>query len=428
LYGVAASGTSEESTELSAAGRLGESLFLMPDNWLKGHIACMSVRLALQFNAVTADARRREREQVESHMRVCIMVHKGFESAVTVSPSEPLLAEAARHAMARGSFDLPASLAQELQTPGIAKGYRGELAALVILILAIDAAIKNHDPPPQPAKILNNSPKWKISVRSIDSFLGCLIANTAYTRIQGAKPTKARTEQEATRDFKTTFKNSKVYFNHFVKLDDLDLLSRDDLYKLIARGAAILCADGQGGVDIIVPFLFRNHFLNAMDVSAIFIQVKNAKKYTTKPDPLLFDLMDPFKLGFFKKSDKKVVPIIRMVFALGSPNAAVEIVLPKVPGLQREAKATAQRGISEEPQRPNFTSFDIWCAGASNATFEVIGREQSEIYKKLLSTGTLYQDAYTRDVNGIEARSNLRRQMNPGSALGDDHWRFATPR
>ncbi|KAM6501264.1 hypothetical protein JOM56_004278 [Amanita muscaria] len=58
-------------------------------------LACMAVRLALEFNATTLESQNRERTQVEKHMRVCLVMNPGFENAVTIAPSEPLLAQAA---------------------------------------------------------------------------------------------------------------------------------------------------------------------------------------------------------------------------------------------------------------------------------------------------------------------------------------------
>jgi len=85
--------------------------------------------------------RARELEQVEKYMRVCLLVHDGFETGVTISPSEPILAEAARRLMIEpAAFDVPRSLLQQLEKPGLDKGNRGELIAELLLILASDAA------------------------------------------------------------------------------------------------------------------------------------------------------------------------------------------------------------------------------------------------------------------------------------------------
>lgn len=58
-------------------------------------LACMAVRLALEFNSTTLKSRQRERLQVAKHMRICIKVSDGFETIVSVASSEPILAEGA---------------------------------------------------------------------------------------------------------------------------------------------------------------------------------------------------------------------------------------------------------------------------------------------------------------------------------------------
>ncbi|KAF8631006.1 hypothetical protein AX17_005172 [Amanita inopinata Kibby_2008] len=132
-------GSAQEVKHLSQDAKLGVMI-----------VACMAVRLALEFNPMTMKSRDREQLQVAKHMRICISVNKGFETAVTVTPSEPLLAEGARYIMSsRKEFDLPRSLLQELENPGLDKGSRGELICLVLLILASDMAkaLKEEETP-----------------------------------------------------------------------------------------------------------------------------------------------------------------------------------------------------------------------------------------------------------------------------------------
>jgi len=57
-------------------------------------MACISIRIPLEFNAVTLHSQEMERTLVEKHMCVCLSVDPGFETVVTIAPSEPLLMEA----------------------------------------------------------------------------------------------------------------------------------------------------------------------------------------------------------------------------------------------------------------------------------------------------------------------------------------------
>ena len=63
-------------------------------------------------------------------MRVCLSVDPGFETAITIAPSEPLLVEAAYLLMCSSTFDLPCSLLTELELPGLDKGSHGELIVM----------------------------------------------------------------------------------------------------------------------------------------------------------------------------------------------------------------------------------------------------------------------------------------------------------
>jgi hypothetical protein len=76
-------------------------------------MACISVRIPLEFSG--RDLRSIERTLVEKHLRVCLQVDPGFQTATTVAPSEPLLAEASYLLMSDPVFDLPGCLLSELE-------------------------------------------------------------------------------------------------------------------------------------------------------------------------------------------------------------------------------------------------------------------------------------------------------------------------
>lgn len=59
-------------------------------------LACLSVRLALDFNPYTADARQKDLNLIENHLRVCLQVSNSFDRIKSVGPSEPILGDAAR--------------------------------------------------------------------------------------------------------------------------------------------------------------------------------------------------------------------------------------------------------------------------------------------------------------------------------------------
>ena len=392
----------------------------------------MSVRFALEFNAQTTEGHAREMEQVEKHMRVCILIHKGFETAVTISPSEPLLAEAARQYMTTHSsrFNTAASLLEHLTTMGLDKGDRGELVAQVILILVADKACEKHlatageqlstltaGSQHQPVLHIPTVPTVPRAF-SVELFIKALFAEQWHDDILRSLPAKWRTKTESNREFRTTFKDTRIYFTHFIKLDDPEVVNREFLWRLAIRGCVALCANCQCGIDIIAPLVFGTETLGRSNISALLMQVKNDKTFKAQPNTTVLDLMNPYLVRFFDMDEKKPLPIIRMVFALGSPTAAVEVIPQYVERFPRKAKTATRKVVSMSPR---YTSYDIWCAKASSETFRVIEIEDEQNYALLLKTDKVFPQSY-RSEFGVEEVESIRRSMNPGTSINRAHW------
>lgn len=204
----------------------------------------------------------------------------------------------------------------------------------------------------------------------------------------------------------------------------------------MARGAAVLCPDGFGGADIIIPFLFFSKSLNHLDLSAIFMQVKADRAFGEHPNLFLFDAMNPYFLGFFDAEDtpleggraKKQLappPIIRMVFALSSKVSNVVVVPSEAqhPEGKRQVKTDVRK--KHLMKLPAYTSFDIWCSNTSSETFGVIKQEDDDIFQQLLTVLNTFPNTYIYETV-IDSAEALRRQMNPGTMSGPDHWRFSS--
>jgi hypothetical protein len=361
-------------------------------------MACMSVRLPFEFNGRSLRAQDMERTLVEKHMRVCLSVDPGFETALTIAPSEPLLAEASYLLMRSPSFDLPRSLLAELALPGLDKGVRGELIAMALCLEARDAA----------AKRLQNR------VIPVTEFIHELLTPTTHRNVLGSKPVRARTPDEADKTLGDTFRNSKIYFNHFIKLRNHRCINRNFLWGLIARGTAAQCADYQDGVDIIVPFLYQDNILRRENVSAFLIQCKNDENYQSKPQLNLFDMMNPCEnhLGFFDRNESHPVPVIRMVFALASKTPCVTVIKPPE-RIQPPRKDVSKAAFKAD----KYTAFDIWCGKASRETFRPI--KDDGVYEKLLRS-RVFPDVY--ESKKSETIQNATRNMNPATDVHHAHW------
>jgi len=80
------------------------------------------------------------RVQVERHMRLCIAATTGFEKMITISGSEPLLAEVAYKLMKDTGTNAVCHLAKHPDLHCIDRGRRGELVAVLLIMQAYDAA------------------------------------------------------------------------------------------------------------------------------------------------------------------------------------------------------------------------------------------------------------------------------------------------
>ena len=219
---------------------------------------------------------------------------------------------------------------------------------------------------------------------------------------------------EVGRSLADTFKDAHMWFNHVLKIRESNLINVQHLWKFITRGAMVICANNQPGVDIVLPICYSGNVLSRRAVTAILIQVKNNTTFGKDTYEYLFDAMDPFKVNVFCDKDKPL-PIIRMVFALASKEGAVKYVLP--PRTTRHSK-----------HRGKYTSYDIWCPKISRKTFPVIRGDEITPYQQLLNrtrfpgqeyaVGKIHEVEYPSDVE--EGEIGLLRSFD-SLVEGDEH-------
>ena len=424
--------------------------------------AILATRLALQFTCTQA-ATLDDIYQVENHMRLCLAIEDNNETVITVSPSEPLLAEGAYRALSMQKRSQADLLLQVLQGPSLHKGDRGETVALLLFLEARDAAVRLHKT--RNIKLLDflqallcSSPPRK---RGVDIGLngdggddgdddvnddGDDDEDTEYTDeeephincknefldIRKGFPRHLRVQNDDVL-LESCFKHAEMHFNHFIRVRKQSSMNVESLYKLVGRGAAILCPVNQVAVDVIIPFVINaKQPVGPTNVSAILCQVRNNAQYTTKINRTIFNEMDPFRVGVFSTLRKQVaVPVIRMVMALASPRPGIAIVNSE---RQNPVRATRNKasGTSKSASR-RFTAYDIWCARACSQTFKVIRPKEDGIYRKLLllENGVFpecYESKFNLGEDEIEDNmiESATRSMVPGDD-GDvsDHYLFA---
>jgi hypothetical protein len=266
--------------------------------------------------------------------------------------------------------------------------------AAFIVMQARDASLPGHLP----------QRRWV----SVMEFMEGLLPSQASQMFLNSLPTRWRKDEE-TIQFRDAFDNCRMWFNHVIKVEDSEVIKPEFLWKYVTRGAMVVCKDNQGGVDIIMPAVFLDGNISRQTVTAIMVQVKNAKDYGLDVKNELFDAIDPCGLGLLSDHPR---PIIRMVFALGSPKAGVRF---------------PSRRSREIDYSDDFTSFDIWCAGLSTETFQQIG-DDLDAYRKLLDRSQRSHDAFdvsesynplSEDTKKVVGRT--RRSMAPlVKCLGHD--------
>jgi hypothetical protein len=424
--------------------------------------AAIATRIPLEFNATNRKITEAEQIQVEKHLRVCIAVRPGFTGAVTVSASEPLLAEAARRVMIKEDYNPPQALLDALSTSGMDKGDRGELIAMLLLILGYDQARDKLDTQDDP----------RPAIPLLDFLEGLLNSNTMGD-VRNALPTHARDEHIST--LGEAFKDSKVYFNHFIRVHDYKVINQRFLAAFMMRDAAFLCAINQEGIDIGVPFTYKTEKLEQANMGVILIQVKNTEKHSTSPHRHLFDKMDPIRIGIFDSKHEATVPVIRMVFALGARQGCVTPLALAVRRSSRKRKpegtnedaaaetleeestdeeeeeedmtddeaASAQRPTGNSSsstqiytssvplQRSNYTAYDLWCGRACQQTFAPIKEAHEVFYNDLLLLSHRINDAFhlPKEPTQVEVKTvEIRRTMYPAATADRRHWLWAGSR
>jgi hypothetical protein len=138
-------------------------------------LACLAIRLGLDFRFTPGVEREVECTQVERHMRLCLVATPGFNDMVTISPSEPLLAEAAFRTMTENldMDQVPRGLLDHIDSSYLDPGNRGEVIAALLLLLARDKAI--NDPDRKKPFPLDNDGATHGRIITVSEFLDALL-------------------------------------------------------------------------------------------------------------------------------------------------------------------------------------------------------------------------------------------------------------
>lgn len=375
-----------------------------------------------------------ERYLAEQHLRLILSMVPGTHSIATLSPSEPLLAEAVYNTFSRHGTDVPKALLHHIEHSRISAGDRGEIVGALVLLLAINKARQEN---PKSSEASQKEDGYARTV-SVPDFLRQLIPTSMIAQVldvdepnpppsssashPSPSPPSPRPQPPPRRlPVRTTFARSRIYVTHWIQVDDKRVLDQKYLWALYCRGGAVICRKGQNAVDLIIPILMDDKVCSD-NISVILIQVKNDKNFTDTLNSTLFDNMDPVGLGIFK-AESKCWPIIRMVFALAADSSTATV----------KARAQPERHssrLAESSSEPKIEYYDLWFAGATSNTFQVIDAPSAGVYAQLLERTYSQNDKYALDKpvlkpmagNVWERTEEARRRMNPGAEARSTHF------
>ncbi|KAL5521492.1 hypothetical protein ACEPAF_2240 [Sanghuangporus sanghuang] len=372
-------------------------------------IACLCHRLPIEFQSSSPFQYR----FVENHMRICLRLDPEDQTMVSMSSSEPVLSEASFVVMKNCVEKILPAMKIILGGFSVNKGDRGELVALLILLLARDEAVCRR----------NIEAMWKnIRLRDVASFSSDSLENLRHP----VEPKLIEWDRVFTvPDFlralfgeiegiqehiDTIFKDTRMHFNHFIKCFQQSVLQRQYLAGLLMRGAALLCANCQEAVDAVVPFSFQDE-IDRFLISAMLFQVKNNPRYTHVPQWHVLDAMEVYGLGIVDSETKYLPPVVRVVFALAASRPSI----------------TGRIKVVEVEGGKSYFAVDIWCAGISSDILPCIqgtwkSSNPSASWNSLLACSQGWKAPYIPP--GEDEVKDFLRYMTP--CLGEDwpFWKF----
>jgi hypothetical protein len=318
----------------------------------KHHVfAAMASRLCLDPCMNNEEATALAHEAVNSHLRVVVGTDSSSGWMTTVTPSEPIVADAVAEILAAPAKwqSSVRTLAHDLLSKGLVdKGSKGELFSRLLLILARDIVLAKT-----PARDFKWSQYFKLS-----EFLDTLYTSICFQDLESRRPEKRRRSSATT--FSASFSSAVMNFSHFTSTDQhlRPETIRDLLHNLMRQQAALQLCHGQQYWDLLIPIYFGEPSapFDPSALSAIVVQVKNRHRST------------PLETGgseynrFFGINKTSAMPVLYLLLDLESTPSGRESVT-----LERNDK------------RPRV--FGIHSRGASAETFgclkQMPGMEQA---------------------------------------------------
>ena len=203
---------------------------------------------------------------VAQHMRTLYSISASRDAVVTGYFSEPVLVLAAAqltNSIHSGWEVLLEALVRSLRNGQVAAGFRGELVARLLLLMAWDRCVLRG--------LQGPASTHGLDVMVLGVFLNSVPLMEFLTSLL-----QLGIEVEA--DLSATFGRAWVRCTHFVKIDYVP--DSPQLLELFKRGAAAVTKVNQAGTDIIIPMILCDNDtveVTASMVSCIMGQIKNRR-------------------------------------------------------------------------------------------------------------------------------------------------------
>ena len=270
-------------------------------------LAVVDVRLCLDHDSRRAQTRDVLDDMMRKHMRILYSMPQHREYYQSGYPSEPILAEVSRwRANAKYSshrrrvFKAAAmqldhwrnqtnrtvlidTLLSFVQNTHLDVGDRAEVVGRALLTEAYDRAIIAEHPAPSEARFSQGC--------LLTSFIEELLTEEAALAVLESQPDNV--PDGAT--FRDAFKDARVRFTHFTKLDDEESLITAVLFVAFIRGMAFVASSDEAFIDVVIPVSLRDEKLGESVMTGILIQFKRWGHARTAAKVEI----DAERLGFF---------------------------------------------------------------------------------------------------------------------------------
>ncbi|KAF8590094.1 hypothetical protein K439DRAFT_1657646 [Ramaria rubella] len=371
-------------------------------------LAVVDVRLMLDYKP-PQQTFHREAELVASHMRIVYSIPKNRAYFRSGYPSEPIVSEAAaQHSHSfrqRAPFPLMDILKENIQSGLLERGRRGELVARALIMSVYDRAVEVDHPSPFEGK-----PPLYSKGCSATTFIKELFSEAYANEILNSVPDNVRDGVK----LKDAFKNARIRFTHFVKMDD------DTSTSTAAMFAAFVNRRAQAGT---IP----GYEIEESKIAFFPPQSGTNQRASTRPYiTLIMELGVRAKISTEVKTPVKVREQPKNAKKKRTTNTPSGSSRKNVRSSVKEEKRDispsevymVQSGRNKYP-RSNHPRYSIFAYGCSSTVYKIIEVSQKGDYAFLLAPGDFLAEHPRMSPKSLQAVRRMKPFWSAGSGCYD---------